>query len=114
MDIKENVQLKVEQKERLVKAINNLLKEIQAPGILQGIFGSYLDKEMDFEAFISSLENLLMEKDKFKNLIPVFNEQLEVEKAVDQEYGLLANYKPLFDEQQNLVGFVPSWIFISH
>jgi hypothetical protein len=106
------LQLEKETKDRLVKSLFKIFEKLEVPGILKGLLGSYINNEISFEELTDELENLAFEKNKFKDLIPVFNENLEVEHAVDREYGLLANYKPLFDEHQNLVGFVPSWVYL--
>jgi len=99
-----------EKTEALIEVTDKLLKKLKAPGVVQGLFGSYMDKDIELEDLINYLDDLSSEKTNLKKLIPVFNEELEVDHVVDKEYGLLANYKPLFDESQNLVGFVPHWI----
>lgn len=114
MVVKESVSssVEIENRERLIKALSSILKELEVPGILSGVLNSFLEKDMDFNQLVNALETFASEKSKFKNLIPVFNENLEVDNAVDKEYGMLANYKPLFDEFQNLIGFVPHWVYM--
>jgi hypothetical protein len=99
-----------EKTEALIEVVDKVFKRVNAPGIIQGLFGSYMDKEIELEDLINYLEDIAAGKAKLKDLVPVFNEELEIDHVADKKYELLSNYKPLFDENQNLVGFVPRWI----
>lgn len=110
MAIKVNEKTDRSKTEELIAVMDKLFKKLNAPGVIQGVIGSYLDKDIELEELIHYLEDLSGERTKLKNVVPVFNEELEVDHVVDKEYGMLANYQPLFDEKQNLVGFVPHWI----
>lgn len=107
---KDPVEVAQEKDDKLILVLDNLLKKLNTPGVVQGLLGSYLDGDIDLDELTRELEDLTADDLRLQQMIPVFNENLEADHVVDKEYGLLANYKPLFDDQQNLVGFVPFWI----